>query len=227
MGTCCYPNSNYIYRAETVGNIQHGTGIIIDMKENINEEIFPNMPEVPGRFTGLGIKKMPAYKCSLNIDELNILRDHFWKVKIAVNERYKYLRQAILYDSNKCEEYILKNGFITLDGCINQVTDSSNNLYSIPNYCINDPYFERVILPVDNKQHDKVLNLYLSENDNKTLISVNEGASGADLKKVYKELRKYGEISLRMFFGGKEIKDNEFIYQHKIHNNYIIQVIKV
>ena len=155
MGTCCYPNSNYIYRAETVGNIQHGTGIIIDMKENINEEIFPNMPEVPGRFTGLGIKKMPAYKCSLNIDELNKLRDHFWKVKIAVNERYKYLRQAILYDSNKCEEYILKNGFITLDGCINQVTDSSNNLYSIPNYCINDPYFERVILPVDNKQHDR------------------------------------------------------------------------
>ena len=93
------------------------------------------MPEVPGRFTGLGIKKMPAYKCSLNIDELNKLRDHFWKVKNAINDRYKYLRQAILYDSNKREEYILKNGFITLEGCINQVTDSSNNLYSIPNYC--------------------------------------------------------------------------------------------
>ena len=31
-----------------------------DMKDNINEEIFSNMPEVPGRFTGLGIKKMPA-----------------------------------------------------------------------------------------------------------------------------------------------------------------------
>ena len=72
-----------------------------------------------------------------------------------------------------------------------------------------------------------MLSLFLSENDNKTLISVNEGASGADLKKVYKELKKYGEVSLRMFFGGKEIKDNEFIYQHKIHNNYIIQVIKV
>ena len=155
------------------------------------------------------------------------LRDHFWKIKNAINDRYKYLRQAILYDSNKREEYILKNGFITLEGCINQVTDSSNNLYSIPNYCINDPYFERVILPVDNKQHDKVLNLYLSENDNKTLISVNEGASDAEVKKIYKELKKYDDGSLRMFFGGKEIKDNEFIYQHKIHNNYIIQVIKV
>ena len=47
MGTCCYPNSNYIYRAETVCNIQHGTGIVLDMKDNINEEIFSNMPEVP------------------------------------------------------------------------------------------------------------------------------------------------------------------------------------
>ena len=53
MGTCCYPNSNYIYRAETVCNIQHGTGIILDMKDNINEEIFSNMPEVPGRSTVL------------------------------------------------------------------------------------------------------------------------------------------------------------------------------
>ena len=47
MGTCCYPNSNYIYRAETVCNIQHDTGIVLDMKDNINEEIFSNMPEVP------------------------------------------------------------------------------------------------------------------------------------------------------------------------------------
>ena len=72
-----------------------------------------------------------------------------------------------------------------------------------------------------------MLNFYLSENDNKTLVSVNEGASDAEVKKIYKELKKYDDGSLRMFFGGEEIKDSEFIYQHKIHNNYIIQVIKV
>ena len=43
-------------------SLQHParTGIVLDMKDNINEEIFSNMPEIPGRFTGLGIKKMPA-----------------------------------------------------------------------------------------------------------------------------------------------------------------------
>ena len=36
-------------------SLQHParTGIVLDMKDNINEEIFSNMPEVPGRFTGL------------------------------------------------------------------------------------------------------------------------------------------------------------------------------
>ena len=51
------------------------------------------------------LKKMKAYICNLNIDALNNLREKFWENKIAWNERYKYLRQAILYDSHKCKDY--------------------------------------------------------------------------------------------------------------------------
>lgn len=231
MGTCCFPRNSYIYRVDTItNNIQGSTGIIAELKENVQEESFNDMPEISNIFIGIGIKKMKAYKCDLNIDELNKLRDHFWKVKIHSNERYKFLRQAILYDSSKCEEYISKNGFFTLNGCINQCSDDTKYIYCIPNYCINDPYFERVILPVDNtKLHDNKLSIYLSENDFRTQINVQEGISGGEIKQLYAKIKGYNldNCKIRLFFGGNEIKDNEFVYQHKIFNNYIIQVIKI
>lgn len=56
---------------------------------NINEQtapepegiksLFKNMVEYPGNiYKGYGIKRMKAYKCSLNIKDLNHLRDEFW-----------------------------------------------------------------------------------------------------------------------------------------------------
>ena len=37
------------------------------------------------------------------------------------------------------EEYHLT----TAEGCINHIIDEEGNHYHIPNYCINDPYFEK------------------------------------------------------------------------------------
>ena len=227
MGTCCFPRNSIIYRVETISN--HPGTVLTQVKEKVEEEIFLDMPEIPEKFNGLGIKRMKAYKCDLNIDELNGLREHFWKVKIMMNERYKLLRQAILYDSLKCEDYIIKNGFQTIDGCINRCTDFTKTIFKIPNYCINDPYFEKVILPIDNTTpHNKKITVYISENDTKTKLEIPEGISGRELKEMYvKEKNLPSENSkYRMFFGGNEIKDNEYIYQHKIDNDYIIQIIK-
>ena len=35
------------------------------------------------------------------------------------------------------------------------------------------------------------------------------------------------EYKLRLFFSGMEIKDNEYIYQHKLDDNYKIQIMKL
>lgn len=44
-----------------------------------NQSIFKDMPEYPGDlYKGYGIKRMKAYKCTLNIKDLNQLRDEFW-----------------------------------------------------------------------------------------------------------------------------------------------------
>ena len=46
---------------------------------------------------------------------------------------------------------LLQTNFMsTANGCINLIQDSNKKYYKIPNFCINDPYFEKNI-----NQHNK------------------------------------------------------------------------
>ena len=108
MGICCIPKNNIINRVDTITIFGNPHSNLLTTNEK-SEELFNNMPEVEEeKYINYGIKRMKAYKCNLNIDELNNLRERFWQIKISLNERYKFLRQAILYDSNKCEDYLIK-----------------------------------------------------------------------------------------------------------------------
>ncbi len=229
MGACCFPRNSIMYRIDTFTNIPHQTNLttnLITTNENI-EEKFNDMPEVSGNiFVNYGIKRMKGYKCSLNIDELNVLRERFWQVKINLNERFKFLRQAVLYDSKKCEDYIIKNGFYTIDGCINHCSDNTKYNYIIPNYCINDPYFEKQLDDIEPNREKKKIIIYLRKNDDKEKLEIFDDISGKDLKEKYIDVKNLKNISsIRLFFGGNEIKDNDLLYQHKIMNKYCIQVV--
>ena len=229
MGACCFPRNSIMYRIDTFTNIPHQTNLttnLITTNENI-EEKFNDMPEVSGNiFVNYGIKRMKGYKCSLNIDELNVLRERFWQVKINLNERFKFLRQAVLYDSKKCEDYIIKNGFYTIDGCINHCSDNTKYNYIIPNYCINDPYFEKQLDDIVPNREKKKIIIYLRKNDDKEKLEIFDDISGKDLKEKYIDVKNLKNISsIRLFFGGNEIKDNDLLYQHKIMNKYCIQVV--
>ena len=48
------------------------------------------------------------------------------------------------------------------DGCINHLIDSNGNDYYIPNYCINDPYFEKE-LSEEEKDDEETIEIFLFE----------------------------------------------------------------
>ena len=228
MGACCFPRNSIIYRIDTITNYGNVNQNILTTNEKSNE-IFNNMPEVEEEiYVNYGIKRMKGYKCNLHIDELNNLREKFWQLKISLNERYKFLRQAVLYDSNKCEEYLIKNGFLTINGCINQCTDYTKYVYNIPNYCINDPYFEKELEKVNlNREKNKIC-IFLKLNDIKEKFIFDDDITGKEIKEEFLK-RKNLDLEnyfkrIRLFFGGNEIHDNEFLYQHKVKDNYSIQV---
>ena len=197
------------------------------------QENFPDLPEWPGEiYKGFGIKRMKAYKCSLNIDELNKLRENFWRSRVLNRDKWQYLHQACIYDHIKAEEYLYKKGFTTLEGCINHCVDQEGNVYSIPNYCINDPYFEYQILPVDDdtEKHNntqlkiEILNLYKNEQN---IFTGKESTTGKELKEMYSEHNNIdlNKNKIRFIFAGALIKDDDMLYQHKISNGFVIQVI--
>ena len=198
-------------------------------------EEFPDMEEWEGeRYKGIGIKKMKGYKCNLQIDKLNQKREEFWDKRNGHgNPNYKIWRiinQACVYDEYRSNLLLEEYKLTTFEGCINHIVDKKGNHYIIPNYCINDPYFEKEYKINENieKKNLKV-NLYEVANNKDTLLEVDNLITGAELKKLFCEKNNISpdEYKIRLFFSGSEITDEHFLYQYNIKNEYKIQVMRI
>ena len=189
---------------------------------------FRDMPEWGNNIMkGFGIKQMPAYKCDLKIDELIELRDQFWASRQTHKIQWKNIHQACVYDHIKAEEYLYKNNIKTLDGCINQCVDAYGNIYKVPNFCINDPYFELELLPKDNSHNEEIeITLFDIINQKNIKLKVNESEKGSDIIKKYAEKNNIdlNDNVIRLLFGGGIIKDDDTLYQHKVKNGFSIQI---
>ena len=227
MGNCCDSTFNK-------GNINHSPKIISHKKKlddslEISNDDFPDMPLWNnGKKTGFGIKEMPAYKCDLKTNILDKKRDKFWKSHKSHIKQWNIIHQAVIYPHIKSEEYLASFGFKTLDGCINMCVDPEGNVYRVPNYCINDPYFELELLPKSGGNNNNKLNIILIDatRTKKMNLNVSENTTGKELIDLF---AKQNNIDLnrnivRLLFGGGIIRNDETLYQHKVKNGQIIQV---
>lgn len=123
------------------------------------------------------------------------------------------------------EEYSLT----TANGCINHIIDMEGVHYFIPNYCINDPYFEKSFEDQDEVK-DETLNLTLFEITKNISVDleVSTKLTGAELKELFREKGKFPEdkFTFRIFYAGNELKDDQMIGQHKIKDGFKLQVMK-
>ena len=195
---------------------------------------FPDMPEWEGdRYMGIGIKKMKGYKCNLPIDELNKKRDEFWDLRNSSSNPYSQtwqnINQACVYDELRANMLLEECQLSTYKGCINHIVDQEGNHYHIPNYCINDPYFERQYKIKKNVEEKKVKIILFEPtsniNEEKSVLNT---MTGKELKDFFKKEHNIGDnFNLRLFFQGMEIKDDHFLYQHNLKTGIKIQVMKL
>lgn len=63
----------------------------------------------------------------------------------------------------------------------------------------------------------------------KTNINISDNIKIKDIKLQYAEHNKIDleKIKLRLLFGGSELKDDNFLYQYKLDDGYIIQILKI
>ena len=192
---------------------------------------YPDMPEIePKIMKGYGIKQMPGYKCDLKIDQLNKKRDEFWASKNKLNiYKWKIIHQACIYDHINAEEFLYKNNIKTVHGCINMCLDENGKVYRVPNYCINDPTFQLELL---NNENSKKENINIVINDVSSQVRKNynvfDTITGKELIDMYcdDENINKSKYKFKLIFGGAIIKDDETLFQHKVKNDYVIQICK-
>ena len=204
-----------------------------NLKSDTLESSQQNFPDMPlwnnGKTTGLGIKEMPAYKCDLKINELEKKRKLFWNSHKKHKDKWNIIHQACIYPHIKSEEYLACHNFRTLDGCINMCVNlEDNSIFRVPNYCINDPYFELELLPKEGGNSSNVINVVLYDvtGKQKLNLNVNENTKGEEIINYYSNHNKRDSTKnkIRLLFGGGIIKNDETIYQHKVKNGDMIQV---
>ena len=198
------------------------------ISKKFEDEDFDDMEEIKEDiYIGIGIKKMKGYKCDLKINELNKLREHFWEVKTNHCNKnwvvWNTIKRAVEYDESRSSLLLKEYNIKPVNGCINHLVDSKGNYYKIPNYCINDPYFEKIIVDENNVKEEKIkIKLYGWKN---LEIEINNKLKGKDLKNEIRMKEKIEEGNIiKLFYKGAEIKDDDFLYKHDLNENYPVML---
>ena len=125
------------------------------------------------------------------------------------------------------KQYSLK----TAKGKINELIDGKNRQYKIPNFCINLPYIEKKIYDKEEQHTNKKLKIYLHDvyENKKIEIEITDNLKINDIKNLFaeKSLINLDKVKLRFLYGGTELIDNNHLYQYKIFDGYIIQILKI
>ena len=201
---------------------------INDHYTNEINETFYDMEEIEGDiYVGNGIKRMKAYKCDLTIDELNKRKEKFWNTVTDCNnnknwKNWNIIRRAITYDEVRGSILLNEYDIKCKNGCIDHLIDKEGNEYKVPNYCINEPYFERELGKEDIK--DDINNIIFYGNYKGNIFNfdfkVSNKLTGKELKNIIKSKRELDiNTNIRLFEKGFEIKDEDYLYQHKLNNN--------
>ena len=201
---------------------------INDYYTNEINETFYDMEEIEGDiYVGNGIKRMKAYKCDLTIDELNKRKEKFWNTVTDCNnnknwKNWNIIRRAITYDEVRSSILLNEYDIKCKNGCIDHLIDKEGNEYKVPNYCINEPYFERELGKEDIK--DDINNIIFYGNYKGNIFNfdfkVSNKLTGKELKNIIKNNRELDiNTNIRLFEKGFEIKDEDYLYKHKLNNN--------
>jgi len=195
---------------------------------------FINIYFIDGKTIGEGIKKIPAYVCTVPYDKLNELKEKFWNSKKKYRRIWRALRECCESDEGTAVMLLEAAEMACLNGDLRQVISLENPdyVFKIPNYCICDPVFERDYNEIKEKNKDieekkiKIILYYLAENKNINIHATNKTL----VKKVKEEFaKKYGidlkTHKVRLLFRGQELLDENLLCYNNVEDMSKIQVM--
>ena len=187
-----------------------------------------NYPEVD-IYIGEGLKKIKGYISKKGLYELKDERKKFWKCKKKGNKKIWEELEKICEDEsisdNKIYEILEFLEIVTLYNCINICIDLNENIYEIPNYCIQNPYEYdlKIYSYTDNdRPNQKEININVSYLNKNFVIKMSNIDTIQDFKAEILNLDDFIHLDdncISLYYNGKELDDNKEIWMYDINNN--------
>lgn len=211
-----------------------------EMNREIYREISPylqarvnpnfNFPEVKDNtYSGKGLRRMKGYISNVPKEELEKRRISFWGTRIEGDPQvWNFLRE--LCELPEGEEENLKamleaNEIIPLKKCINVTYNKSGEIYEIPNYCINEPVSYDLPEMHMKKPEKQNINFHARKGAKQIKIKAFNTTLVDKVKSHISTKLQIDPKSIRLFFGGKEMKDGNELWVYKIVEDCVILIM--
>jgi len=186
--------------------------------------------EFPEKLAGTGVKATPAWQATITRAQLNAKREEFWRSRSEGKRRTWIAIKAAVEADPATALSILQNSKIKMKtGNLSLLEDDEGNLYSIPIFMVNNPIsFHK------EKKHKGRVAKTDSENIKVKLrrpgkieddeIEILNSAKVEDLKNMCAEQAQVAVGQIRLFFGGKEMKDHCSLASLFVVDGVVIQI---
>lgn len=191
-----------------------------------SETLFKDMPETKnGKYIGTGIKRIPNYICHLPCDKLEELREQFWASRNQTDLIWLILKKCCEVDGAEAEKLLEANNQVCIESDLRHTYSrfQPNFIYHIPNYCINDPFYqkdfdgyEKLYDTVDDRNIKININYY---NEGKEYqMKIRNKCTGFDLKHKFSKMINLDtrNNNMKLLYKGQEIEDTHCMYYHNL-----------
>lgn len=194
--------------------------------------------ECQDSYTGQGIKRTNAWEGTISNNQLRERREEFWRSrKTGLINVWSYIQQAVEADSESAMVMLNMNQIRIESNSLSVCYDFNGSRYEIPAWVINDPvkFSSQDLITEINKlcrsstctpsESSLELKLRHASNPQDVLVKLTSSSKVKSLKQLYCTQVINLKISqIRLFFAGKELKDENCISDFSIENGMVIQV---
>jgi len=191
---------------------------------------FFNFPEVKeNKYVGKGLKKMKGYISNITKEELQKKREAFWGTRVEGNaQTWNFLKEICempLGEEDNLEAMLQAYDLTPYKNCINVSYDALGGLYEIPNYCIHEPM--EYDIPEDHKEKPPESKIKFKARYGAKILKL-KSSNYTTIEKTKNSIAKKLETTsdkIRIFFSGKEMKNDHQLWNYNVDNDVVIMVM--
>ena len=186
-----------------------------------------NFPEIKKNiYVGKGLRRMKGYISIVSKEELEKRRIAFWGTRIEGNSQVwnflKELCELPIGEEKNMKAMLEANEITPLQKCINVTYDKAGEVYEIPNYCINEPFAYDLPETHVKKPDRKIINFHVRKGAKQIKIKSPNTTPIEKIKSNIANKMQKKEEDIRMFFGGKELKNGNELWKYNIDDDCVV-----